>query len=256
MCYVFGVEYDGSDFRGWQNFGEGGFSVQVSFEQVLLLVVDLLLQVVCVGCIDVGVYGQCQVVYFDIDVVCDLCVWMLGIIICLLCLIVVCWCVLVVEDFYVCFFVCVCCYCYCLFNCEVWFVLDWQILSWECCVLDEILMYVVGQVLFGENDFSVFCLVQCQVLYVWCELQLLQVSCQGEVIEVVVQGNVFFYYMVCNIVGLLILVGSGEKLVEWIVELLVGCDCIVVGFIVLLQGLVFFGFLYFDNWYLFVEVML
>lgn len=117
-------------------------------------------------------------------------------------------------------------------------------------------MYVVGQVLFGENDFSVFCSIQCEVLYVCCEFQVISVVCYDEVVEVCVQVNVFFYYMVCNIVGLLILIGCGDKLVLWMVELLVGQDCIVVGFIVFLQGLVFVGFLYFDNWYLFVEVIL
>lgn len=106
MCYVLGVEYDGSEYKGWQQLGESGcFSVQVSLQEVLFLVVDVLIQVMCVGCIDVGVYGECQVVYFDIDVVCDLCGWILGIMIWLLCLIVVCWCVLVVDDFYVCFLV-------------------------------------------------------------------------------------------------------------------------------------------------------
>ena len=78
MRYALGVEYDGSDFRGWQNLGEGGPSVQASLEQALSSVADAPLQVVCAGRTDAGVHGQCQVVHFDTDVVRDPRAWMLG----------------------------------------------------------------------------------------------------------------------------------------------------------------------------------
>lgn len=72
-------------------------------------------------------------------------------------------------------------------------------------------MHAAGQALIGENDFSAFRSVQCQALHARRELQSLQVSRQGEVIEVAVQGNAFLHHMVRNIVGSLILVGSGEN---------------------------------------------
>ena len=43
MRYALGVEYDGSDFRGWQNLGEGGPSVQASLEPALTLLLGGLL---------------------------------------------------------------------------------------------------------------------------------------------------------------------------------------------------------------------
>jgi tRNA pseudouridine38-40 synthase len=98
--------------------------------------------------------------------------------------------------------------------------------------------------------------VQCQALHARRELQSLQVSRQGEVIEVAVQGNAFLHHMVRNIVGSLILVGSGEKPVEWIAELLAGRDRTVAGPTAPPQGLVFLGPLYPDNWHLPAEVTL
>jgi len=98
--------------------------------------------------------------------------------------------------------------------------------------------------------------VQCQALHARRELQSLQVSRQGEVIEVAVRGNAFLHHMVRNIVGSLILVGSGEKPVEWIAELLAGRDRTVAGPTAPPQGLVFLGPLYPDNWHLPAEVTL
>jgi tRNA pseudouridine38-40 synthase len=117
-------------------------------------------------------------------------------------------------------------------------------------------MHVAGQALLGENDFSAFRSVQCQALHARRELQSLQVTRQGEVIEVAVQGNAFLHHMVRNIVGSLILVGSGEKPVEWIAELLAGRDRTVAGPTAPPQGLVFLGPLYPDNWHLPAEVTL
>lgn len=100
MRYALGVEYDGSDFRGWQNLGEGGPSVQASLEQALSSVADSPLQVVCAGRTDAGVHGQCQVVHFDTDVVRDPRAWMLGTTTRLPRSIAVRWCVPVADDFH------------------------------------------------------------------------------------------------------------------------------------------------------------
>lgn len=256
MRYALGVEYDGSDFRGWQNLGEGGPSVQASLEQALSSVADTPLQVVCAGRTDAGVHGQCQVVHFDTDVVRDPRAWMLGTTTRLPRSIAVRWCVPVADDFHARFSARARRYRYRLLNREVRPALDRQTLSWERRALDETLMHAAGQALLGENDFSAFRSVQCQALHARRELQSLQVSRQGEVIEVAVRGNAFLHHMVRNIVGSLILVGSGEKPVEWIAELLAGRDRTVAGPTAPPQGLVFLGPLYPDNWHLPAEVTL
>lgn len=145
MRYALGVEYDGSDFRGWQNLGEGGPSVQASLEQALSSVADAPLQVVCAGRTDAGVHGQCQVVHFDTDVVRDPRAWMLGTTTRLPRSIAVRWCVPVADDFHARFSARARRYRYRLLNREVRPALQRQTLSWERRALDETLMHAAGQ---------------------------------------------------------------------------------------------------------------
>ncbi|PTS80325.1 tRNA pseudouridine synthase A, partial [Stenotrophomonas sp. HMWF023] len=166
------------------------------------------------------------------------------------------WCVPVADDFHARFCARARRYRYRLLNREVRPALGRQTLSWERRPLDAERMHLAGQALLGENDFSAFRSVQCQALHARRELQSLQVSRHDEVIEVAVRGNAFLHHMVRNIVGSLILVGSGEKPVEWIAELLAGRDRTVAGPTAPPQGLVFLGPLYPDNWHLPAEVTL
>lgn len=115
-------------------------------------------------------------------------------------------------------------------------------------------MQTAAQALLGENDFSAFRSVQCQALHARRNLQAIAVQRDGEVVEVQVQANAFLHHMVRNIVGSLILVGSGERPVDWIATLLAGRDRTVAGPTAPPQGLVFTGPLYPAEWHLPAEV--
>jgi Pseudouridylate synthase len=79
MRYALGVEYDGSDFKGWQQLGESGCaSVQATLQDALSSVANAPVSVVCAGRTDAGVHGECQVVHFDSDVSRDPRGWVLG----------------------------------------------------------------------------------------------------------------------------------------------------------------------------------
>ncbi|RBH79347.1 tRNA pseudouridine(38-40) synthase TruA, partial [Xanthomonas oryzae pv. oryzae] len=104
-----------------------------------------------------------------------------------------------------------------------------QTLSWERRPLDADAMHVAAQALLGENDFSAFRSVQCQALHARRNLQAIHVQRIGEVVEVQVQANAFLHHMVRNIVGSLILVGTGEQPADWIATLLAGRDRTVAG---------------------------
>ena len=245
MRYAMGVEYDGGEFRGWQQLGEKGCrSVQATLQDALSSVANAPVQVVCAGRTDAGVHGQCQVVHFDSDVVRDPRGWMLGTTSRLPPEVAVRWCVPVAEDFSARFSARARRYRYRLLNRQIRPALGRQLLSWERRPLDVEAMHRAAQALVGENDFSAFRSVQCQALHARRELQWIKVSRDDDVVEIAVQGNAFLHHMVRNIVGSLIPVGAGEKPESWIAELLAGRDRNLAGPTAPPQGLVFVGPLY------------
>lgn len=257
MRYAMGVEYDGSEFKGWQQLGESGRpSVQASLQQALSSVADAPIKVMCAGRTDAGVHGHCQVVHFDTDIVRNLRGWTLGTTTRLPPAIAVRWCQPVADDFHARFSARARRYRYRLLNRQVRPALNRQSLSWERRPLDAALMHAAAQALLGENDFSAFRSVNCEALHARRELQAISVTRDGEVLEVCVQANAFLHHMVRNIVGSLILVGCGDKPVSWLGELLAGKDRTVAGPTAPPQGLVFVGPLYPDNWQLPAEVTL
>lgn len=257
MRYALGVEYDGSEFKGWQQLGESGCpSVQASLQDALSSVADSAISVVCAGRTDAGVHGECQVVHFDSDVARTPRSWVLGTTTRLPPSICVRWCIPVADDFHARFAARARRYRYRLLNRQVRPALYRQTLSWERRALDAEAMHEAAQALLGENDFSSFRSIQCQALHARRDLQSIRVSRQGEIVEVEVRANAFLHHMVRNIVGSLILVGSGERPVSWISELLAVRDRNQAGPTAPPQGLVFVGPLYPDNWQLPSEVTL
>ncbi len=257
MRYALGVEYDGSEFQGWQQLGEhGGASVQATLQDALSSVADAPIQVVCAGRTDAGVHGECQVVHFDSDARREPRGWMLGTTTRLPPSVAVRWCLPVAQDFHARFSARARRYRYRLVNRQVRPALHRQSLSWERRPLDAAAMDQAAQALLGENDFGAFRSAQCQALHARRELQSIHVRRDGEVVEVNVQANAFLHHMVRNIVGSLILVGTGEKPVTWIRELLAGRDRTVAGPTAPPQGLVFIGPLYPAEWLLPAEVTL
>ena len=257
MRYAMGVEYDGSEFKGWQQLGESGRpSVQASLQEALSSVADAPIRVMCAGRTDAGVHGHCQVVHFDTDVIRNARGWTLGTTTRLPPAIAVRWCQPVADDFHARFSARARRYRYRLLNRQVRPALNRQSLSWERRPLDAALMHAAAQALLGENDFSAFRSVNCEALHARRELQAISVTRDGEVLEVCVQANAFLHHMVRNIVGSLILVGCGEQPVAWMGQLLAGRDRTVAGPTAPPQGLVFVGPLYPDNWQLPAEVTL
>jgi tRNA pseudouridine38-40 synthase len=257
MRYAMGVEYDGSEVKGWQQLGESGRpSVQASLQEALSSVADAPIKVMCAGRTDAGVHGHCQVVHFDTDVIRNARGWTLGTTTRLPAAIAVRWCQPVADDFHARFSARARRYRYRLLNRQVRPALNRQSLSWERRPLDAALMHAAAQALLGENDFSAFRSVNCEALHARRELQAISVTRDGEVLEVCVQANAFLHHMVRNIVGSLILVGCGDKPVSWLGELLAGKDRTVAGPTAPPQGLVFVGPLYPDNWQLPAEVTL
>ena len=261
MRYALGVEYDGSEFSGWQRLSPADQperraepTVQAALERALSFVADAPVDIVCAGRTDAGVHALCQVVHFDSDAARDPRSWMLGTTSRLPESVCVRWCVPVAQDFHARFAARARRYRYRILNRAVRPALGRQFLTWVRRPLDAEAMDRAASALLGEHDFSAFRTVHCQAPHARRELQQLRVQRYGEEIVVDVQANAFLHHMVRNIVGSLLEVGAGERQEQWIADLLAKRDRTLAGPTAPASGLTFVGPRYPPQWNLPEEV--
>ena len=259
MRYALGVEYDGSDFHGWQRLtahGQDGGppTLQAALEAALSGVADHPVETVCAGRTDAGVHAECQVAHFESDAVRDPRGWMLGTTARLPPSMRIRWCAPVPDDFSARFSARARRYRYRLLNHQVRPALGRQWLAWDRRPLDVAAMHRAAQQLLGERDFSAFRTVHCQAAHARRELQRLDVTRDGEIVTFTVQANAFLHHQVRNMVGSLLEVGAGLQPEAWIAEVLEGRDRTLAGPTAPAQGLVFVGPLYPRDWPLPAEV--
>jgi len=240
MRYALGIEYDGSEFLGWQRHGNGP-TVQGAVEAALGFVADQPVDVVCAGRTDAGVHAACQVVHFDSEVPRDERAWVLGSNTRLPGSVRMLWCQVVDSGFHARYAARARCYRYRIINRNIPPAMQRQFLSWERLPLDAEAMHRAAQSLVGEHDFSAYRTVQCQAKHPIRNLHSINVKRDGEQVVVDVQANAFLHHMVRNIVGTLIPVGRGEQPESWPGSLLSGRDRTVAGPTAPAAGLVFLG---------------
>ena len=248
MRYALGVEYDGGDFLGWQRLTKPGAAgeetVQQALETALSSVADMQVDTVCAGRTDAGVHAVCQVVHFDSNARREPRGWMLGATARLPRSISIRWCVPVTEDFHARFSAIARRYRYRILNRAVRPALARQYLTWVRQPLDAQAMHAAAQALVGEHDFSAFRTVHCQAPHARRDLQAIAVTRMGDEVVLEVRANAFLHHMVRNMVGSLLMVGRGERPMDWIATLLAGRDRTVAGPTAPPTGLVFRGPLY------------
>ncbi|GAA0261703.1 tRNA pseudouridine(38-40) synthase TruA [Rhodanobacter caeni] len=253
MRIAMGIEYDGTDFFGWQRLKEGP-SVQGQLEQALSRVADHPVEVSCAGRTDAGVHGRCQVVHFDTSAQRDMRGWVLGSCSNLPDSVAVLWARPVADDFHARYAARSRRYRYRILNRPVRAALEARYVTWERLPLDAARMHQAAQALLGLHDFSAFRALSCQAKHPHRTVLSVDVRREGEYVTLEIEANGFLHHMVRNIVGSLLLVGRGEQPVEWIAELLSGCDRQVAGPTGPASGLTFIGPRYEARWGLPAEV--
>lgn len=247
MRLALGIEYDGSDFLGWQRH-DGGPTVQAAVEEALGFVAHHPVEVVCSGRTDARVHAACQVVHFDSEAERDARAWVLGTNTRLPAGVRVLWCQPVDDAFHARYGARARRYRYRILNRPVPPAIQRQFLSWERRPLDADAMHRAAQALCGEHDFSAFRTAQCQAKHPNRHLHDIAVRRDDDQVIVEVQANAFLHHMVRNIVGSLILVGLHEQPEDWLGRLLAGKDRTVAGPTAPAEGLVFLGPKYPAEW--------
>jgi len=217
--YALTVEYDGSQFNGWQ-VQTGVPTVQDTLEAALSRVANHPVRVTGAGRTDTGVHATGQVAHFESSSPRSLRSWLKG----ANTLLPQGASILSVSpigaNFHARFSATGRAYRYVIFNRPVAPTFLRSRVTWEYRPLDVSRMRAAAAFLVGQHDFNAYRAVACQSEGSIRELRRLRVSASGQWIWVDAEAESFLQHMVRNIVGVLLAVGAGEKEPAWAGEVL------------------------------------
>lgn len=219
MRYAAGVEYCGTRYSGWQR-QHHALTVQGELERALSTVADHPVETVCAGRTDAGVHGLGQVVHFDSDAERDEKAWCFGTNTHLPADISLRWIQPVDADFSARYSALSRRYRYLILDSRNRSGLFADRVCWSRSSLDADLMLQAAQGLLGEHDFSSFRAAECQSNTPVREVLFVDVRRHRELVCIDVEANAFVHHMVRNIAGVLMMIGRGQRPVQWVDELL------------------------------------
>ena len=217
--YALTVEYDGSQFNGWQ-VQKGVPTVQDTLEAALSRVANHRVRVTGAGRTDTGVHATGQVAHFDSASPRSLRSWLKGANTLLPQGASILSVSPVGSNFHARFSATGRAYRYVIFNRPVAPTFLRSRVTWEYKPLDVSRMRAAAAFLVGQHDFNAYRAVACQSEGSIRELRCLRVSASGQWIWVDAEAESFLQHMVRNIVGVLLAVGAGEKEPTWAGEVL------------------------------------
>jgi tRNA pseudouridine38-40 synthase len=221
MRIALGVEYDGSQFYGWQSQTDG-HTVQDALQAALSCIADEQISIIAAGRTDTGVHALEQVVHFDTSVERPLSAWVRGVNALLPKSIAVLWAHAVPEEFHARFSAQARSYRYLLINRPVRSAVQYGKVGWFHAPLNMGPMREAAQYLLGKHDFSAFRAAECQAKSPIKNLAQLDITRQGDMIIFDFTAGAFLHHMVRNIVGCLVYVGKGKYPPQWMQQVLQG----------------------------------
>lgn len=217
------VEYDGTDYVGWQ-VQPNGPSVQARIQQALRALVGVDVPIVAAGRTDSGVHARGQVVAFDAPRELPLKAWTMGLNGLLPADIAVVGAELVEPAFDPRRWAKGKRYRYLISNRRQRSPLrrrtHWEIFQ----PLDLAAMQRAARHLLGKHDFSAFRAANCQAAHAVRELTRVDVAAERDELSITVEGTAFLKHMVRNLVGTLVEVGRGCEPSDWVKAVLEGRD--------------------------------
>jgi tRNA pseudouridine38-40 synthase len=217
------VEYDGSNFAGWQ-LQDGDRTVQECVEQAVSKVAAAPLRVIAAGRTDTGVHACAQVIHFDTEAQRSDYEWLRGSNSNLPDDVALLWVGRVEPAFHARFSATGRRYRYVILNRPVRPTYLARRVTWDYRPLDIVAMRQAAKHLEGTHDFSSFRALQCQAKDPVRELRRLEVARNGELVVIEAHANAFLHHMVRNIAGVLISIGAGERSRIWALDVLRACD--------------------------------
>lgn len=223
MRVALGIAYRGSAYSGWQS-QPSGRTVQDRVEAALAAFADAPVATVCAGRTDAGVHAINQVVHFDTDVERSLEGWTRGTNRYLPADVAVQWSRFVDGGFHSRASARGRRYAYLLLESPVRPALENGMAGWTFRGLDGDAMRRAAAALVGTHDFSAFRAAECQANSPTKTLRSLAIERRGAYWRFDFDADAFLHHMVRNIVGSLVMVGSGVREVAWLGEVLAARD--------------------------------
>lgn len=221
-----GVEYDGSRFHGWQR-QQDVISIQETLEKALGQIASHPLTITSAGRTDAGVHACCQVVHFDTHAIRTERAWIYGSNAVLDSSVRVLWAKEVGDNFDARRSAVLRRYRYLLYNHPIRPSLLRGQVGWYYRKLNREAMEEASQYWLGEQDFSSFRAAGCQAKSAIRDLKEIKVSSSAnnsDLLIIDVAANAFLHHMVRNMVGSLMVIGTGLKKPSWARELLLARD--------------------------------
>jgi tRNA pseudouridine38-40 synthase len=219
MRVALGVEYDGSQYSGWQR-QQHVSSVQEKLEDALSKICNEKIVVTCAGRTDAGVHGTGQVVHFDTTAERAMVSFTLGVNANLPDAIAIRWAKEVSEDFHARYSATARRYRYIIYSSAYRPGILRAGLSHYHQPLDVEKMQQATPYLLGEQDFTSVRAVHCQSNTPFRKVMHLNVERYNDFIVIDIKANAFLHHMVRNIAGCLIDIGQGKYPPEWMKEVL------------------------------------
>lgn len=241
------VEYDGSQFQGWQS-QPNGRTVQDHLEKALAAIAGEQVVAHAAGRTDTGVHGLAQVAHFDTTASRPLSAWVRGVNAHLPPAIAVRWAVPVTDDFHARFCALSRSYRYVLFNHPVRPAIQSGRVGWYHRPLDADAMALAARYLLGEQDFSSFRSSECQAKSPVKHLHQADVRRFGDYVIFEFRAGGFLHHMVRNMVGALLWAGYGKEEPDWMPGLIAARDRTLAPPTFMPDGLYFTGVEYEAKW--------
>ena len=218
-----GLEYDGTEFVGWQ-VQRNGRNVQGALETAVSAVADERINVTGAGRTDAGVHARCQVAHFDTRAQRTSRQWLLGINSNLPEDVAVHWVRPLDADFHARRSATARRYRYRILERKTRSALLRHRCWWRRGELDCAAMTAAASSLLGERDFSSFRAAGCQSSTPMRRLTTVGLYRAGGLLHLEFEANAFLQHMVRNLVGVLVEVGQGTAPPGWAAEVLSARD--------------------------------
>ncbi len=219
MRIALGVEYNGSDFNGWQSQPDG-HTVQDTIRRALSQIANESTSIIAAGRTDTGVHALEQIIHFDTATERPLSAWVRGVNALLPPSIAILWAHPVEEEFHARFSAQARSYQYVLINRPARSAVHHGKVGWYHTPLDIEAMSEAAGYLLGQHNFSAFRAAECQAKSPVKTLAKLDIQQQGDTFIFDFTAEAFLHHMVRNIVGCLIYVGKGKYPPLWMKQIL------------------------------------